>query len=155
MRLRAPIRRRNDGRYVVDLGESERDLLVALADQMTELLRSGDPSLVRLFPRPYGDDDERNDGYAALVVPMLTEQRLAALEVVRATARATEVSEDELETWMRSVNDVRLVLGTVLDVDEDGTPAGGDERDHADADRWATYEYLGMLLELIVRALSK
>ena len=138
--------------YAVDLGPVERELLVSLADQLRDLLVSGDPALVRLFPTPYGDDTERNEGYAALVVPELTERRLAAMEVLRTTAGATELTREQLESWMRSVNDVRLVLGTVLNVDESGAAPAAD---HPDADRYATYEYLGMLLELIVRALSK
>lgn len=150
MAFRSPIRRKRDGSYAVDLGPNERELLVALCDQMRDLLTSGDPSLVRLFPTPYGDDAERNEGYAALVVPELTERRLVALETVRTTATSTQLTADELAAWMRSVNDVRLVLGTVLDVDESGTPPSND-----DADRYATYEYLGMLLELIVRAMAK
>ena len=152
MAFRSPIRRRRDGSYTVDLGPHERQLLVSMCDQMRDLLTSGDPSLVRLFPAPYGDDTERNEGYAALVVPELTERRLAALETVRATAESSHLTEEELSAWMRSVNDVRLVLGTVLDVDESGTPPAGDE---TVADRYATYEYLGMLLELIVRAMAK
>ena len=152
MAFRSPIRRRRDGSYTVDLGPNERQLLVSMCDQMRDLLTSGDPSLVRLFPTPYGDDTERNEGYAALVVPELTERRLAALETVRSTAQATQLTAEELSAWMRSVNDVRLVLGTILDVDESGTPPTGDQDD---ADRYATYEYLGMLLELIVRAMAK
>jgi hypothetical protein len=152
MAFRSPIRRRRDGTYTVDLGPVERNLLVAMCDQLGELLVNGDPSLVRLFPTPYGDDTERNEGYAALVVPELTERRLAALETVRSTAQATQLTADELAAWMRSVNDVRLVLGTVLDVDETGSPPPADS---PDADRYATYEYLGMVLELIVRAMAK
>ncbi len=152
MALRSPIRRRRDGTYTVDLGPAERELLVAMCDQLRDLLVGGDPALVRLFPTPYGDDAERNEGYAALVVPELTERRLAALETVRSTAQATQLTADELAAWMRSVNDVRLVLGTVLDVEESGLPDGASEEDR---ERYATYEYLGMVLELIVRAMAK
>jgi len=152
MALRSPIRRKRDGTFSVDLSSAERDLLISLADQMETLLEQADPTLVRLFPSPYGDDVERNEGYAALVVPELTERRLAALQVVRSTAHATQLTEDELVAWMRSVNDVRLVLGTVLDVDESGIAPPDDS---PDAGRYATYEYLGMLLEIIVRAMSR
>ena len=151
MAFRSPIRRRRDGTYTVDLGPHDRELLVAMCDQMRDLLTSGDPSLVRLFPSPYGDDTERNEGYAALVVPELTERRLAALETVRSTAQSSQLTAEELSAWMRSVNDVRLVLGTILEVDESGEAPSGDD----DADRYAMYEYLGMLLEVIVRAMAK
>ena len=152
MAFRPPIRRRRDGTYTVDLGPAERELLVAMCDQLRDLLVNGDPALVRLFPTPYGDDAERNEGYAALVVPELTERRLTAIETVRSTAEATQLTAEELSAWMRSVNDVRLVLGTVLGVEESGLPAGASEEDQQ---RFATYEYLGMVLELIVRAMAK
>ena len=151
MALKLPIRRKRNGRYVVQLDESVRQLLVSLADQLGELLVAGDPAVVRLFPAPYGDDTERNEGYAALVVPELTERRLAALEVLRATAYETELDREQLEAWMRSINDARLVAGTVLDVDESGDAP---TEEGPVADLYATYEFLGYVLEMIVQALS-
>ena len=55
--------------------------------------------------------------------------------------------------WMRALNEVRLVLGTRLDVSEEG-----DERPLDDTDpRWeafAVYDYLTHLQAEIVEALS-
>ena len=40
--------------------------------------------------------------------------------MVERTIDATdELTEDELLAWLRSLNDVRLVLGTILDVSEE------------------------------------
>ena len=148
---RNPFRRRGDGTYSVSLSEVDRTLLGDLVVQLRSLLTTASPALVRLFPPAYGDDEERNQGYTALAGSELVERRLGALDAVEATLQAEQLTEDELATWMRSVNDIRLVLGTILGVDEDSPPPGpGDDT----APLYATYEYLGLLLERLVSALS-
>jgi len=144
-------RRRKDGTFDVLLSDDERQLIGQLAGQLRELLTTDSPALARLFPPPYGDDTERNEGYAALAGAELFEGRLERLEAVAAQVDATTLDEAQLSDWMRSVNDVRLVLGTLLEVDDDHVPppAGSDA-----APMFAAYEYLGYLLDRIVRALS-
>lgn len=149
--LEPPFRRRRNGRYVVNLSADERGLIEQLVEQLRVLLASDSPALRRLFPPPYGDDEERNQGYAVLAGAELIERRLAALDVVGSTLDAEELDEDQVEAWMRSINDIRLVLGTMLDVTEDGEAPGQDD---PDAPAYAAYEYLGMLLERIVRSLA-
>jgi hypothetical protein len=149
--FRGPVHRRRDGTFAIDLGENERRLIETLVEQLRELLTTDSPVLERLFPPPYGDDRDRNEGYAALAHPELIDQRLAALATVEASVDATSLDEDQLMAWMRSINDLRLVLGTVLEIAEDG------EVPQVDDDNAATfqaYEFLGYLLELVVGALS-
>jgi pimeloyl-ACP methyl ester carboxylesterase len=110
--FRSPIRRRRDGSYTVDLGPNERQLLVSMCDQMRDLLTSGDPSLVRLFPAPYGDDTERNEGYAALVVPELTE-RLHELKMPVLGFWGMDermMPESGILKLAKNIPDIRLVL---------------------------------------------
>jgi len=149
-RFRAPIRPSGDDAYVVDLGEAERELIRSTAGQLKELLVETDgPVLRRLFPPPYGDDTERNEGWAALARPELIENRLASLDLVIATADATSLDEDQADAWMRSLNDVRLVLGTVLDITDDALDPAIDESNLA---TYQAYELLGALLETVVQA---
>jgi Domain of unknown function (DUF2017) len=147
-----PFRRLRNGRYAVNLSPDERGLLENLVGQLEELLTTDSPALRRLFPPPYGDDDERNQGYAVLAGSELVEKRLAGLELVTATLHEDELSAEQIETWMRSINDIRLVLGTLLDVSEDDD---GPAADDPAAAMYAAYEYLGMLLDRIVHALSR
>ncbi len=150
VRFRAPIRPDGGHGYVIDLGEPERGLIRSTAEQLKELLVETDgPVLRRLFPPPYGDDTERNEGWAALARPELIENRLASLDRVIATVDATSLDEEQADAWMRSLNDVRLVLGTVLDVAEDDVAPVVDERNAA---TYQAYELLGILLELLVQA---
>jgi hypothetical protein len=148
---RGPFRRTSEGNYSVTLGDADRTLLADLVVQLRSLLTTDSPALARLFPPAYGDDEERNQGYAALAGAELVERRLAALDLVESTLDSSEVTEEELSAWMRSLNDVRLVLGTILDVDEEHRPPGGGEDVAA---MYATYEYLGYLLERVVQALA-
>ena len=147
----APLRRDVDGDFLVELDPSARDLLEHMCTELEALLVTDSPLLVRLFPPPYGDDDERNQGFAALAVPELMEHRLEGLATLRRTVRAERVTEDELMVWMRAVNDMRLVLGTMLEVDDDSRS----EIPEGMEDTMAVYEFLGYLLEMTVQALAQ
>ncbi len=150
--FRSPIKRRSDGSYRFGISPEERRLVADVVGQLRQLLLADDPSLARLFPPPYGDDAERNAGYAALAGSELIERRLASIDLVLDTIEADSLSQDELEAWMRSINDVRLALGTILDVDESERPAT--DPDEATSANLAVDQYLGVLLEMTVRALT-
>jgi hypothetical protein len=146
-----PFSRRSDGRYAVDLDDDLRELLGGLLSQLRELLTTDSPALVRLFPPPYQDDDERNEGYSVMAGAELIEGRLAAIDTVESTLGLEVLTEDQLQSWMRSTNDLRLVLGTMLDVDESGSTP---EPDSPEAPMYAAYELLGAVLTDIVDALE-
>jgi hypothetical protein len=146
------VARAPDGGYELRLGDNERDVLGAVLAELRELLLSpDDPSLTRLFPPAYGDDSERNAEYAALVRDELLERRLAAIDVVEATLTAEHLDDEQLHRWMGAVNDLRLVLGTRLDVTEDMTRP---RRRSANAPAYALYDYLSWLLSELVDAAS-
>ena len=157
----ALVRRRRDGAYDVRLRGWESDLLSSLVPQLRELLTAGsgggadaaavDPSLKRLFPTAYADDAELDAEYQSLVRDDLLEGRLAALDKVEETLDADVITEEQLLAWMGAVNDLRLVLGTRLDVSEEMDEMDPDD---PDAPLFAAYGYLGWLLENIVAALA-
>jgi hypothetical protein len=152
------VKRLGPDRYRIQLPEQEREVLRSLVPQLRELLTTDDPSLTRLFPTAYPDDPERDAGYQALVRDELLEKRFASLDVLEQTVGAgkegRELSGDELSSWMRALNDLRLVLGTRLDVTEDDDLSDIDP-DDPDAPAWAVYHYLAMLLTFIVDALAE
>lgn len=141
-------------RYKVSLPGPERELLGSLIPQIRELLTTDDPSLTRLFPTAYPDDPERDAGYHALVRDELVERRLGALDTLEKTLDGSELTGDELSAWMRSLNDLRLVLGTRLNVSEDDDPADLDPTD-PDTPAWSVYHWLGMIVSFIVDALEE
>lgn len=147
-------RRVGPDRFAVKLPRQEQEVLRDLTPQLRGLLVTDDPSLRRLFPTAYANDPERDAGYQALVRDELIERRMAALDELDAIAGGGEVDGDRLGAVMRACNDLRLVLGTRLDVGEDDLPEDLDPR-HPDAGAWAVYHYLGMLVAFIVEALAE
>jgi hypothetical protein len=141
------------GEYRVDLQDNEREVLRVLLDDLRDLLLEGsDPSLRRLFPPAYGEDEQRNAEYQALAHDELLQRRLGGLDLMTHTLDQEVLDEEQLADWLRAVNELRLVLGTQLDVTEDDEPRI--ERDDPEAPRKHLYEYLGWLLDDIVTALS-
>jgi hypothetical protein len=149
------VRRVSPTHFALRLPDDERAILRNVVPQLDQL-RSGDladPALRRLFPTAYADDPERDREYHALVRDELADRRRASIELVLATVDAAELDEEQLTAWMHAVNDLRLVLGTRLDVSEDTEPEP--HPDDPDGPLLVLYGYLGYLLEAIVEALSE
>jgi hypothetical protein len=152
-RFRRRISRTRRATYLLRLPGPERELLANLVGQLRELLEltTDDPSVRRLFPTAYNDDAERDREYQQLVRDELLERRLAALDTVEATVGEEELDGDQLTGWLTALNDLRLVLGTRLDVSED---MDAFDEDDPSAPALAVYGYLGMLLDEAVEALA-
>jgi hypothetical protein len=142
------------GEVRLSLSREERSLLAGLAEELRALLDGapGDPSLRRLSPPAYEEaDDER--AYRELMGSELLDGRRAALDLVAETVDRKSLSPEQAETWLRALNDLRLVLGTRLDVQEDTfaqEPDLSDPRGHA----LAVYAYLSWIQEQLIEALS-
>jgi len=120
-----------------------------LASELRSLLdgTTSDPSLRRLFPPGYEDErDER--AYRDLTGGELLDGRREALELLAASAQKDRLSAEEADAWLRALNDLRLVLGTRLDVEE------GALLDDPRTPELAIYGYLSWLQEQLVAALS-
>lgn len=155
MRFRAnrPFRRNRRGRIEVNLSPTERQLLGGMVAELRELLGTDDASLRRLFPTAYPDDPTRDAEYQILARSELLDRRLGALEEIESSLEAESLEEDQALAWMQGLNQMRLVLGTRLDVDEDD--AGEDiDPDDPEAPAWMTYRYLSVLLGELVDAMS-
>ena len=101
-------------------------MLRALPAQLRDAIAANpkDDAFRRLFPPAYENDPKAEQEYRHLVGSELDEQRALALDTLAKTADATELTEEELEAWLRALNDIRLWLGTLLDVTEDEAEAG-------------------------------
>jgi hypothetical protein len=137
----------------VHLAENERLLLRQVVLELSLLLEQpADPSLRRLFP-PAHEDEELERQYRELAGEQLASGRRRALETMGSTADQTLLTPEEADAWLRALNDLRLVLGTRLDVGEDfDWDAVGP--DHPDAQELALYAYLSWLQEQLVEALN-
>ncbi len=148
----APPVRRVDGGWAMSFDDDERDLLVRLMGELRDLLSSeaNSPLLDRLFPTVYPDDPDKEAEYQRLMRDELVMSRLAAIDTVLATVgpgRPEIIDEDQTLAFMQAINAVRLVLGTMLHIDDD-------DDDDDDSPEHHLYTFLSWVLEWTVRALS-
>ena len=172
------IRRRGD-KVVVRLDAAERSVLASLLGAVRALLRaeedddaaadpleafvgmSGapvetpeDPILRRLLPDAYADDEQSAE-FRRLTDADLRARKTEAIDRVLDDVATSDRVDLDLEEgvgmWLQALNDVRLVLGTRLDITEDWP----DDRDDLPDDdpRAALYDFynwLTMLQERLV-----
>jgi hypothetical protein len=148
------IKRNRRGTWDLRLPDEERQVLLALSAQLREMLTEDDPALRRLFPTAYPADAEAEAEafYRQLTRDDLVDQRMARLDTFAQVLEVSEVTTEQLESAMGALNDLRLVLGTRLDVSEDDDP-GAMDPDHPETPLYAVYSYLGWILEMVVDAL--
>lgn len=131
-----------------------------------------DPVLARLLPdfhrpdadpRPEGEDDEGGSDGAALAAalrsvrePELIEAKREAIATVLASIPAgggrVELTAPQAEAWLTAVNDVRLALGTALEVSEDmpeQLPPDDPRADHLPVYHWLTWLQDSLLTVLL------
>ncbi len=144
-------------RFTVRLSRGVRGLLVDLCQQSRALLEaedpSSDPAVSRLFPPAYPDDPLQNLEFETNLGAAPRSGKLEALDVVERTANASTLTEYELLAWIGVVNDLRLVLGTRIEITEEAT----DEDFPADDPRHETfrvYQFLGFLLQELLEGIG-
>lgn len=134
-----------DEKRWLELGEIERALLGSLLGQVVQLLdlegevssdpfdflndltkrveRPQDEVVYRLLPDAYSDDEEANNDFRKFTEPSLREEKITSAKAVLAqlpkSDNPVEILKENLEFWLKSVNDVRLALGTRLEITED------------------------------------
>jgi hypothetical protein len=145
------VRPAKDG-FTLDLPEGLREALPHLGAEVEALLGSDEPAVRRVFPTAYPDDPEREAGFQALVRGELIDRHRAGLALITETIDADRLTADELATWMTTVNAMRLILGTVLDLDDETEPEFADDDPRAPTHQF--YVVLSVLLGDILEALE-
>jgi hypothetical protein len=147
------IQRDVDGTVHLYLQPHEVALLRELLHELETLLEDPEnPALRRLFP-PAHTDREKEEQYRSLVGDQLLTGRMKALATVRDTLGRDTLAPDEADAWLRALNDLRLVLGTRLDVTEDLDFEKLDVNDPRGREL-AIYGYLSWLQEQLVESLG-
>ena len=122
-----------------------------------------DPALQRLLPDAYGDDDpEASHEFRRYTDADLRGGKRAHAGTVLATLPAEGgrmvIDRDEADAWLGCLNDLRLVLGTRLEVTEDLDPDDALTSTGADDDprlqALQVYGWLGWLQESLISCLS-
>jgi hypothetical protein len=113
-----------------------------------------DPALARLLPDAYRDDDQAAGEFRRLTESSLRRDKVDAADRLLASLPADGAGEVRLdpettESWLATLNDVRLALGTRLEVTEE--MAEPDPED-PDAPAYVVYLWLtelqGVLIEV-------
>jgi uncharacterized protein DUF2017 len=139
---------------IVDPGDLEA--LTGLTDNPST---PDDPVVARLLPDAYRDDPEASSEFRRYTEQSLRSEKAAAAQTVLATLPArggrVRLSEPEAQAWLRALNDVRLALGTRLEVtddfDDQVAEIGPDDPRSAAV---GIYQWLAFLQETLVQALS-
>jgi hypothetical protein len=139
------------------------DPLEAMVDVQTgPVAAPEDPVLRRLLPDAYADDAAAAGEFRRLMDSELRRQKTEALDELRGAVDGNDaaglklrLAPQQAEQWLQALTDIRLVLGTRLDVTEDldalHLRIGSDD---LLAPLLAAYEWLGWLQESVVLALE-
>ncbi len=145
--------------WVLNIGADERAIVERLLTELRTLLADdtddASPLLKRLFPTAYPDDEEKEAEYQRLIRDELVTSRVVQIDAVTACLSDDEATLDhgQVVALMQSVNAVRVVLGTMLDVGENDEVGAGEVGDEYEAER-QLYGFLSWLLDWIVRSLQ-
>ncbi len=162
--------RRNGSQFVASFAIDEVRVLRKVAgeviDLMTDGFQHGDPVIDRLFPDIYPDRPDDSAEFR-----LYTEGDLKTGKIDQAGAILAALPDDgpgevrldheAAEAWLRAINDVRLAMGTRLDVQGD-TDLGEELDDavlHDPASsrvfQLSVYAYLGYLQESLLNVLPE
>lgn len=169
------------GRIVLRVDAVEKGLLATLLEQLIEFVapeepagdadplaaiigiddqaqRPVDPALVRLFPDAYPEDPDASADFRRYTERGLREAKAmaarTALESLRASGEKVTLSPDQAQAWLGALTDIRLALGTRLEITEDtldDLAALPDEDPRAGT--YHLYDWLTYLAETLVRCL--
>jgi hypothetical protein len=156
-----PFRSARGGHVVARLEPAEAGVLGLLLDQLEQLLEAdeddvaGDPVIARLLPEGHRGDPELAADYREMTEASLRSGKADDLATVRATlpedGGEVRLDRDQASAWLRSTNDLRLALGTRLDVTADTEPP--DDVVGEEEQQLAVYYWLTALQGSLVDAL--
>jgi Domain of unknown function (DUF2017) len=156
-RNRRLVRRKGTDRYELQFPEWLREELGNLLGQLRQLLTGDAPDddrLTRLFPNAYVGNPEAEAEYQGFMRAELVTSRVAAISIVEESLFDEAVDGAKLNAWMAAINDVRLVLGTLLGVSEEADHGEMEETD-PNFGGFVLYDQLTFVLGEIIDALSE
>ena len=154
--------RRKGADVVARLDLAEAGIIGLLLDQLEQLLEAaeddvaGDPVLVRLFPDGHRGDPALAADYRELTESALRSGKADDLATVRATLPPqggdVRLDPEQAAAWLRCTNDLRLALGTRLEITDDTEPP--DEVTGEESQQLAVYYWLTSVQGSLVDALA-
>jgi hypothetical protein len=140
------------------------DELARLIGRMGSTEPPSDPVLHRLLPPAYADEEQAGEFRRFTEADLRTAKVDGARALIDDLGDAAQsdritlsLGDDDALTLLRTLNDLRLTLGTRLDVSEDDPEDRFDALPDDDPTRWTyeVYAWLGWLQETLVDALDQ
>ena len=174
------IRKAPRGGVKIDLDEVEAGVLAHCVRELVELLTPPeqdepvdplaamlrlspgatlptDKALARLLPNAYGDDPEAALDFRRYTEADLRAGKIAHAEAMLATLPANDarivLNREQVDAWLFALNDLRLALGTRLEVTEDLDPGDLDDEDER-LHGLEVFGWLGLVQETLVEHLT-
>lgn len=169
------------GRIVLRVDMVEKGLLSTLLEQVIEFVspdepgedtdplavivgidmqarRPEDPALARLFPDAYPEDSDASADFRRYTERGLREAKATAartaLETLRASGEKITLTTDQAQAWLTALTDIRLALGTRLEITEDSLDDLAQLPDEDPrAGTYHLYDWLTYLAETLVQCL--
>jgi hypothetical protein len=138
----------------------EADLLRSLLEEMRTFLTADipreDPVVTRIFPDVH-ENQEDAEAYRELVGDQLRTSKLDAVTTVAKTMesvtnRAT-IPRVQIDTWLTALTDMRLAIGTRLEVTEEKMSIEPDSND-PEAPALTVLHWLGWMQESLLRCIT-
>jgi len=156
-----PFKAARSGDVVARLDPAEAGVVGLLLDQLEQLLEAdeddvgGDPVMARLLPDGHRGDPELAADYRELTEASLRSGKADDLAMVRATlppdGGELRLDPEQAGAWLRATNDLRLAMGTRLEISEDTEPP--EEVTGEEDQQLAVYYWLTALQGSLVDAL--
>ncbi len=145
----------------VALDRHESALLRDVAEQTRALFEEQDdrdPVIQRVFPDAYESQEDAR-AFKELTESELRSSKVAALESLietldRSNSVKLALTSDEVEAWLTALTDMRLALGTRIDVTEEMMNKDVDPED-PDAGTLYLLHWLGWLQESMLEAMTQ
>jgi|HigsolmetaAR202D_1030399.scaffolds.fasta_scaffold28464_1 hypothetical protein len=143
--------------YTLHLDAQERAVVARLLGELRDM--QTDPEAAeavrRLFPVVHPGDPDQEAEYQRLMREELIASRAAAIDTVVGVlgrpGRKVSLNEDEMSAFVKAVNAVRLVLGTLLEVTDDEDEV---RPELLESPEYGLYGYLSYVLDACIRLLS-
>jgi hypothetical protein len=154
-----PFRRKGDD-VLARLEPAEAQIVGLLLDQLEQLLTadddwSSDPVLARLLPDGHRGDPRLAADYRELTESALRSGKTDDLATVRASLPPgggdVRLDPEQAGAWLRTTNDLRLAMGTRLEITEETEPP--EDPTSEEGQQLAVYYWLTALQGSLVDAL--
>ncbi|MDA8372837.1 MAG: DUF2017 family protein [Actinomycetota bacterium] len=149
--IRGPLKQIEGDRFENLLTDEEKELLGMLPGVVVEAIAAHSPYVTRLFPPTYPFDHTAQKEIEDVGSDSLAEEHRRILEGLADTVNKPVLTHQDLVVWVGAINDIRLLIGTALDVYEEMDRPGEDDPRFQD---FVIFDYLTWLQGSLLAFLS-